>query len=84
MFIKQKFFPNRDLDKLEGRLVAYGSQQGRHLYDSISSATVSLQVVFLLVNTASYHRCMLSTVNIRGTFLYEFTPRDTSIILKIN
>ena len=34
MFIKQKFFPNGDMDKLKARLVADGNQQGRHLYDA--------------------------------------------------
>jgi len=42
MFIKQKFFPNGHMDKLKARLVADRSQQGRYLYDFMSSATVSL------------------------------------------
>ena len=41
------------MDKLKARLVADGSQKGRHLYDLVSSATVSLQVVYLLFNIAS-------------------------------
>ena len=53
MFIKQKFFPNGDMDKLKARLVADGSQQGRHLYHFVSSATISLQVVYLLFNIAT-------------------------------
>ena len=53
MFIKKKFFPNDNMNKLKDRLVSDGSQQGRHLYDFISSSTVSLQVVFLLYNIAS-------------------------------
>jgi hypothetical protein len=85
MFIKQKFFPNGDMDKLKARLVADGSQQGRHLYDFVSSATVSLQVVFLLFNIASHYKCMLQTVDIRGAFLNaEFTSADKPIYLKIN
>ena len=66
VFIKQKVFPNGKLDKLKARLVADGSQQGRHLYDFVSSATVSLQVVYLLFNIASYYKCMLQIVDIRG------------------
>ena len=54
MFIKQNFFPNGEMNKLKDRLVADGNQQGRHLYDFVSSATVSLQVVFLFFNIASY------------------------------
>ena len=69
MFIKQKFFPNRDMDKLKARLVADGSQQGRHLYDFVSSAKISLQVVYLLFKIATYYRCILSNVDIRGAFL---------------
>ena len=49
MFMKQKYFPDGTTDKLKARLVADGSQQGRHLYDFVSSATVSLQVIFLLL-----------------------------------
>ena len=81
MFIKKKFFPYGDMDKLKARLVANGSQQIRHLYDFISS--VSLQVIFLLFNVLSYHRCMLSTVDIRGAFFNaELTPTYYSYTLK--
>ena len=77
MFIKQKFFPN---DKIKGSTSGDGSQQGRHLYDFESSATISLQVVYLLFNIASYYRCILSTVDIRGAFLNaEFTLADSPI-----
>ena len=41
MFIIQKFFPNGDMDKLKARPVADGSQKVRHLYDFVSSATIS-------------------------------------------
>ena len=41
-----------------------GSQQGRHLFDFVSSATVTLQVVYLLFKIASYCECMLQTVDI--------------------
>ena len=41
IFIKQMVFPTGQLDKLKVRLIADGSQQGRHLYDFVSSATVS-------------------------------------------
>ena len=82
MFIKQKFFPNGDMYKLKARLVADGSQQGRHLYDFVSSATISLQVAYLLYNIASYYRCILS--DIHAFFNAEHTPADSPIDLKIN
>jgi len=43
VFIKRNVFPNGQLDKLKTRHVADGGQQGRHVYDFVSS-TVSLQV----------------------------------------
>jgi len=86
VFIKQKVFPNRQIDKLKARLAADGSQQGQgHLYDFVSSATVSLQVVNLLFNIASYYKCMLQTVDIREAFLNaQFTSDDKPIYLRIN
>ena len=51
----------------------------------MSSATISLQVVYLLLNISTYYRCILSTVDIRGAFLNtEFTPADSPIYLKTN
>ena len=80
MFMKQKFLPNGDIDKLKARLVENGSQQGRHLYEFVSSTTISLQVVFMLFNIASYYQCKLQTVDIRGAFLNaEFTSADAPI-----
>ena len=35
MFMKQKYFPDGTKDKLKARLVADGSQQGRHLYEFV-------------------------------------------------
>ena len=73
------------MDKLKARLVADGSQQGRHFYDLVFSATVSLQVVYLLFNVASYYKYMIHTVDVRGAFLNaEFTSADKPIYLKIN
>ena len=77
MYIKQKFFPDEDMDKLKARRVADSSQQGRHLYDFMSSATIHLQVVYLHFDISSYYRCVLSTIDIHGAFLNaEFTPAE--------
>ena len=85
MFIKQKLFPDGSMDKLKTRLVADGSQQGQHFYEFVSSATVSLQVVYLLYNILSHYKSILQTVDIHGAFLNaEFTPVDKPIYLKIN
>ena len=82
---KQNVLPNGQFDKFKAQLIADGSQQGRHLYDFVSSATVSLQVVLLLFNIASYYKCILQTVDIRGAFLNaQFSSEDKSIYFRIN
>ena len=84
MFIKQTFLPNDDMDKLKARLVADGRQQRRHFYVFVSSAMISLQVVFMLFIIAPYYQCRLQTVDIWGAFLNaEFTSADASIYLRI-
>ena len=46
--------------------------------------SVSTSGIFTIQYGTSYHRCMLSTVDIRGAFLNaEFTPNDTPICLEI-
>ena len=81
----RKVSPNGQLDKLKARLVADGGPQCWHLYDFVSSATVSLQVVYLLFNIASYYKCLLQIVDIRGAFLNaHFTSDDKLIYLRIN
>jgi len=67
VFIKQTEFPNGQLDKLKAQLVDDGSQQGRHLYDFVSS-TGSLQVTYLLFNIASYTINACYKQWIRGAF----------------
>ena len=64
LHVKQKLFPDGSMDKLKARLLADGSQQGRHLYEFVSSATVSLQVVYLLFNITPHYKCMIQTVDI--------------------
>jgi len=56
MFIKQKVFPDRTSNKMKAHLVTNCSQKVRHLYDLVSSATVSLQAAYLLFNIASTQR----------------------------
>ena len=78
MFMKQNFFPDGSKDHLKARLKADTSMTSY-------PPPVSLQVVLLLLNIASYYKCMLHTVDIRGAFLNaEFTAADKPIYLKIN
>jgi len=82
VLIKQKIFPNGQLE-LKALLIADESQQCRHLYDFISSATVSLQVVYRLFNIASYYKCMLQTVVSEEHFSMHILPPTTSLYISI-
>jgi len=83
VFIKLIVFPNGQLDKFKARLVADGSQQCHHLYNSVSSA----EFLDLSFNIASYNKYiytiyMLHTVDIRGSFIdAQFTSDDKHIYI---
>jgi hypothetical protein len=88
MFLKDKSTPDGLFERIKERLVADGSMQGELLHDIISCARVTLQVVFLLLNIATYHKCKLIKIDIKGVFLRtpimqgEYTA--PYIIIKIN
>lgn len=63
-------------DKTKARLVVDGSNQGKHMYDFISSTTVSLSLVFVLFNIASYFKCHMVTYDIKGAFLNAVFTKD--------
>jgi hypothetical protein len=84
MFLKEKYFPDGNFERLKARLVGDGSTQGKHLYDLISSATVALTIVFLLFNIATKYKTHMVTYDIKGAFLNaKFSVNDTSIYLKV-
>jgi hypothetical protein len=66
MFLKDKHTPDSIFERIKARLVADGSQQGEHLYDIISCAPVTLQVVFLVLNISTYYKCRLIKIDIKG------------------
>ena len=54
MFLKEKYLPNGEFEKLKARLVAGGDQQDKDLYDDLSSPTVSTSVVMTVFSIAAY------------------------------
>jgi hypothetical protein len=76
MFIKHKNKLDGRYDKKKARLVVDGSRQGKHLYDFISSTTVTLSLVFVLFNIASYFKCFMVTYDIKGAFLNAIFQED--------
>ena len=51
MFLKEKFLPTGEFEKLKARLVAGGNQQDKALYDDLSSPTVSTSAVLSVLPT---------------------------------
>jgi hypothetical protein len=60
------------------------NKQGSHLYDIISSATIRLQVVFLILNMRTYFKAYLIKVDVKGAYLRTpVSDGDQDIIIKI-
>ena len=69
VFLKEKFFPNEQFDKLRARLAA-GDQMDRSPYDEVSSPAVSLESVFISSAVLAAHEGRhVSTMDISGAFL---------------
>jgi hypothetical protein len=84
MFIKHKTKPDGSYDKTKARLVSDGSKQESHLYNLISSSTVSLSAVFMLFNIATYFKAAIKTYDIKGAFLNAtFKEDDIPIYITI-
>jgi hypothetical protein len=84
MFIKHKTKPDGRYDKTKARLVGDGSKQDKHMYELIASTTISLSIVFVLFNIASYYGCRLVSYDIKGAFLHaSFTEDDEPTYLMV-
>ena len=84
MFIKHKTKPTGEYDKTKARMVANGANQGEHMYDLVSSATVALSSVFMLFNIGSFYECIIATFDIKGAFLHaKVKDSDEVIYIKI-
>ena len=69
MFLKEKFKPNGEFDKLKMRLVAGGNGQDRLDYDDISSPTVLLSTVFIILTIGMMLEFIIVTVDVAGAYL---------------
>jgi hypothetical protein len=85
MFLKEKFFPNGDFEKLKSRLVAGGHMQDRSLYgdDETSSPTVAVTSVFMVAAIAASERRMVATVDIPGAYL-NADLGEAEIFMRLN
>lgn len=69
MFLKEKYLPNGEFDKLKMRLVAGGNWQNRLDYDDLSSPTVSIVSVLAFLALCARGEWDVATVDITGAYL---------------
>ena len=69
IFLKEKYLPNGNFDKLKARLVAGGHMQDRSLYDDVSSPTVSTTEAFIVASIAASEGRAVATLDIDGAYL---------------
>ena len=79
MFLKEKYLPTGEFEKLKARLVAGGNQQDKDLYDDLSSPTVSTSAVMTVFSIAAYELRNAVVVDIGGAYLNK--DMDTGVVV---
>ena len=69
MFLKEKYLPTGEFEKLKARLVAGGDQQDKELYEDLSSPTVSTSAVLTVLSIAAHEGRKVAVVDITGAYL---------------
>ena len=84
MFLKEKFLPTGEFEKLKARLVAGGDQQDKNLYEDLSSPTVSTSVVLTVLTIAAHERRNISVVDITGAYLNAEIGREVTVNMRLD
>ena len=84
LFLKEKFFPSGEFDKLKGRLVAGGNMQDRALYgeEDLSSPTATTSTVFIVAAIAAREHRKVVTLDIGGAYLNA--KLESEVIINID
>ena len=82
MFIKEKYLPTGEFEKLKARLVAGGDMQDKTLYDDLSSPTVATSTVFTVLTIAAHENRATAVVDIGGAYLNA--DMDTGITVHMS
>lgn len=71
LFLKPKYFPNGDFEKLKGRFVGGGNLQDRSLYskNDTSSPTVELTTIMMITALSAREGRTISTIDIKSAYL---------------
>jgi histone deacetylase 1/2 len=83
MFIKEKFLPDGEFERLKARLVAGGHEQDRTVYDDVSSPTVSLPSTLMVVALAAKEHREVVVVDIAGAYL-NAALKNKEIFMKLD
>ena len=85
LFVKVKYRPNGDFDKIKARLVAGGHRQDKSLYkDNSSSPTVATSSVFLLATIAHNENRAIATIDVPGAYLNAKVSDTTRVLMRLN
>lgn len=84
MFMKEKYKPNGDFDKLKARLVAGGHMQDPLTYGDISSPTVGLSAVMIVAAIAKREKRSVVTVDITGAYLNAKMPEGHDVFIRLD
>ena len=69
MFLKEKFLPNGNFEKLKSRLVAGGHRQDRSLFPDVSSPTPQVSSVFTVATIAAKEERKVRVMHIGNAYL---------------
>ena len=81
MFLKEKFLPTGEFERLKARLVAGGHMQDRTVYDTVSSPTVSLTSIFMIAAIAARERRKVRVIDFVGAYLNAYLKEEVLMVL---
>ena len=84
MFLKEKFLPTGEFEKLKARLVAGGDQQDKNLYEDSSSPTVSTSAVLTVLSIAAFEKRHVSVVDITGAYLNANIGKEVTVHMRLD
>ena len=79
MFLKEKFLPSGEFQKVKARLVAGGDQQDKSLYNDTSSPTAALESTMMVIAIAAAAGREIATCDITGAYLEAEMPDDQEV-----
>ena len=86
LFLKEKFYPHGEFEKLKSRLVGGGHMQDRSLYsdDDTSSPTVSVTSILTVAAIAAGEKRHVATIDVPGAYLNAELEPGKEILMRIN